>query len=86
VLRRLLPMAHEGLDRWGVSADVRDRLLGIIEQRCIKHTNGAQWQVDALHRIERENRSMDRRDALREMLGRYLEHMHSNEPVHTWPS
>jgi gamma-glutamyl:cysteine ligase YbdK (ATP-grasp superfamily) len=86
VLRRLLPMAHEGLDRWGVSADVRDRLLGIIEQRCIKHTNGAQWQADALHRIERENRSLDRRDALREMLGRYLEHMHSNEPVHTWPS
>jgi gamma-glutamyl:cysteine ligase YbdK (ATP-grasp superfamily) len=86
VLRRLLPMAHQGLDRWGVSADVRDRLLGIIEQRCIKHTNGAQWQVDALHRIERENRSMDRRHALREMLGRYLEHMHSNEPVHTWPS
>jgi gamma-glutamyl:cysteine ligase YbdK (ATP-grasp superfamily) len=85
VLRRLLPMAHEGLDRWGVSADIRDRLLGIIEQRCIKHTNGAQWQASALHRIERENRTMDRRDALREMLGRYLEHMHSNEPVHTWP-
>jgi hypothetical protein len=86
VLRRLLPMAYQGLDRWGVSADVRDRLLGIIEQRCIQHTNGAQWQANALHRIERENRTMDRRDALREMLGRYLEYMHSNEPVHTWPS
>jgi gamma-glutamyl:cysteine ligase YbdK (ATP-grasp superfamily) len=86
VLRRLLPMAYEGLDRWGVSPGVRDRLLGIIEQRCITHTNGAQWQVQAMHRIERENRTMDRRDALRAMLGRYLEHMHSNEPVHTWPA
>ena len=27
VLRRLLPMAHEGLERWGVSAAVRDRFL-----------------------------------------------------------
>ena len=35
VLRRLLPMAHEGLDRWGVAAADRDRLLGIIERRCI---------------------------------------------------
>ncbi|HJQ00965.1 MAG TPA: glutamate--cysteine ligase [Jatrophihabitans sp.] len=85
VLRRLLPMAHEGLQRWGVSAAVRDRLLSIIEQRCILHTNGAQWQANALHRIEREHRTMDRRDALRLMLGRYLEHMHSNQPVHTWP-
>ena len=25
VLRQLLPMAHEGLDRWGVDADIRDR-------------------------------------------------------------
>ena len=28
---------------------------------------------------------MDRREALRQMTLRYIEHMHSNEPVHTWP-
>src|SRR3954471_9044386 len=33
VLRRLLPLAHEGLDRWGVTSAERDRLLGVIEQR-----------------------------------------------------
>ena len=27
----------------------------------------------------------DRHDSLREMLRRYVEYMHSNEPVHTWP-
>jgi len=85
VLRRLLPLAHEGLARWGVDVTVRDRLLGIIEQRCIKHTNGAEWQVQKVHQLERANRSLDRRDALREMLGHYVEYMHSNEPVHTWP-
>ena len=30
VLRRLLPLAHEGLSRWGVEADEADRLLTIM--------------------------------------------------------
>src|SRR3954454_12130279 len=41
VLRRLLPLAHEGLSRWGVYPGDRDRLLGIIEQRCLGQRNGA---------------------------------------------
>jgi hypothetical protein len=84
VLRRLLPMAYEGLDRWGMDPVVRDRLLGIIEQRCTSHLNGAEWQAQTFHRIDDDKRPLDRRDSLREMLGRYVEHMHSNEPVHTW--
>jgi hypothetical protein len=28
---------------------------------------------------------LDRREALREMLRLYAEHMSTNEPVHTWP-
>src|SRR3954447_15854396 len=39
VLRRLLPLAHEGLSRWGVDASVRDRLLQIIERRCVMLRN-----------------------------------------------
>jgi hypothetical protein len=85
VLRRLLPMAHEGLQRWGVAAHVRDRLLGIIEQRCITNVNGAEWQARTFHQIDESDQPLDRRDALREMLRRYVEHMHTNEPVHTWP-
>ena len=50
VLRRLLPMAHEGLGRWGVEADEATRLLAIIEQRCVLHRNGASWYVDRVHR------------------------------------
>ncbi|MDP9394421.1 MAG: glutamate--cysteine ligase [Actinomycetota bacterium] len=84
VLRRLLPLAHEGLRSWGVDAAARDRLLGVIEQRCITGRNGASWQVDALRRIERQD-GLNRPDALRLMLQRYAEHMHTNEPVHTWP-
>jgi hypothetical protein len=83
VLRRLLPLAHEGLAAWGVDAAVRDRLLGIIEGRCLHHLNGAEWQVRTVHALEA--RAADRSAALRGMLARYVEHMHSNDPVHTWP-
>ena len=81
VLRRLLPIAHEGLDRFGVAAADRDRLLGIIERRCVAMQNGAEWQAAAFHRLE----SGDRREALRRMTVLYREHMHANEPVHDWP-
>ena len=75
VLRRLLPMAAEGLDRWGVAAQHRDRLLEIIAQRCRTGRNGASWQVAATRR---------HRGSLPSMLNEYRERMHSNEPVHTW--
>jgi hypothetical protein len=84
VLRRLLPMAYEGLDRWGVDPAERDRLLGIIQQRCLTGQNGAAWQVATLRRLEADT-DLDRHSALREMLRRYVELMHTNMPVHEWP-
>jgi len=82
VLRRLLPQARSGLDALGVDAAVADRLLGVIEARCLAHTNGADWQVRATQ--ARESTGMERAEALRSMLGSYIENMHTNEPVHTW--
>jgi hypothetical protein len=84
VVRRLLPMAHEGLDRWGIDPGDRDRLLGIIERRCVTLQSGASWQSAVFHQLYDERR-LERNDALREMTVRYREHMHANEPVHTWP-
>ncbi|TNY37886.1 glutamate--cysteine ligase [Thermomonospora catenispora] len=83
-LRRLLPLAHEGLDRWGVDPAKRDRLLGIVEQRCLTGRTGAQWQIDMVKLIE-ENENVSRHEALRRMTNRYIELMNTNEPVHTWP-
>jgi hypothetical protein len=84
VLRRLLPLADEGLSRWGIDAAVRDRLLSIIERRCVLLRNGASWQSDVFHDLYDE-RGMDRAEALRQMTVRYRELMHSNQPVHEWP-
>jgi hypothetical protein len=85
VLRRLLPLAREGLARWGASREHTDRLLGIIEQRCLTGQNGAAWQMATVEELTRHS-GLDRHEALRQMSERYIEHMHSNEPVHTWPT
>ena len=82
VLRRLLPLAHEGLRAWGVDDGIRERLLAVIEGRCASGRNGASWQVDAVHSFE--SRGMDRREALRRMTQEYVARMHTNTPVHTW--
>ena len=49
--------------------------------------NGARWQVDTVSRLE-ERDHLDRYGALREMLRRYVDHMHTNAPYlfgrHLW--
>jgi glutamate-cysteine ligase len=84
VLRRLLPLAREGLAQWGVDERDADRLLSVIERRCVLLRNGASWQSEVFHRLY-DSRRADRPGALREMTRRYREHMHSNDPVHSWP-
>ncbi|GAA3611232.1 glutamate-cysteine ligase family protein [Kineosporia mesophila] len=87
VLRRMLPMAAEGLASAGVPGSDVDRYLGIIEDRVKSGLNGAAWQVAAVERLEQGtggSSGMDRAEALRRMTERYCEGMHANEPVHTW--
>ncbi|GEP32833.1 glutamate--cysteine ligase [Nocardioides szechwanensis] len=80
VLRRLLPMAQQGLEAWGATGAEIDRMLGIIEQRCLTGRNGAEWFARQMH----QRTDADRYDALRATLLDYRERMHTNEPVHTW--
>jgi hypothetical protein len=83
VVRRLLPMARAGLDAWGVQPEERDRLLDIIEQRCIVGQNGASWFANRFA-ARVDDTDGDRLEALRGTLNDYRKHMHTNEPVHTW--
>ncbi|MEV4753917.1 glutamate-cysteine ligase family protein [Micromonospora sp. NPDC049559] len=84
VLDVLLPRAARGLDRFGVSPTHRDRLLGVIEERCRTGRNGSVWQTETVWAAER-GRGMDRGAALHHMVQRYRELQATNEPVHTWP-
>jgi gamma-glutamyl:cysteine ligase YbdK (ATP-grasp superfamily) len=83
VLRKLLPLAHDGLRSCGMSDAARDRYLSVIEQRCATRRTGAKWQRAAVQKLT--SRGADRPAALAGMLRGYIEHMHSNLPVHAWP-
>jgi gamma-glutamyl:cysteine ligase YbdK (ATP-grasp superfamily) len=82
ILRRLLPLARDGLSRWGVDDAAAGRLLGIIERRCLSGQNGSAWQIAMVDKLTQGG--LDRREALRRMTQAYIDRMHSNEPVHTW--
>jgi hypothetical protein len=84
VRRWLLPKAYAGLDRFGVDPAHRDRLLGIIEERCRTGRNGAVWQTEAVWAAE-HRRGLNRDAAVHDMLLRYSKLQNTNEPVHTWP-
>ncbi|MGI8769658.1 MAG: glutamate--cysteine ligase, partial [Propionibacteriaceae bacterium] len=83
VVRKLLPLAVEGLQEWGADSAEIDRLMGLMEQRCLQTSNGSTWQTAEVSAREAAGASRDQ--ALHGMLASYLENMHSNEPVHTWP-
>ena len=67
-----------------MAASDRDRLLGIVERRCVTMQNGASWQAASFHSLY-DDKKLDRAEALRRMTVLYREHMHANEPVHEWP-
>ena len=81
-MRKLLPLAADGLRMWEVDESEIGRLLDIIEHRCLREANGATWQAAEVARREQAGES--RQDALRGMLANYMTLMHSNQPVHTW--
>ena len=65
-----------------MEAAVADRLLGIVEHRCLTGQNGAAWQIATVDKLTEGG--LDRREALRRMTQGYIDRMHSNDPVHTW--
>jgi hypothetical protein len=81
----LLPKAYAGLELFGVDRRHRDRLLGVIEDRCRWGRNGAAWQAEAVWAAE-HRRGLNRAAALQEMVLRYRSLQQSNAPVHTWPT
>ncbi|HEY9315354.1 glutamate--cysteine ligase [Williamsia sp.] len=82
VLRRLLPIAEEGLAAFGVASDVRDRYLSVIEGRAITLQTGSVWQRSCV--AAREEAGDSREVALSGMLSEYIERMHDGAAVHTW--
>jgi len=53
--------------------------------RSLTGQTGAAWQIATTAALT-ERGGAGRPEALRLMTQRYIEHMHTNEPVHTWPA
>ena len=81
ILDKLLPLAHEGLQRMNVNGLDIDRHLGVIEQRAEKQATGARWTVKN-YRTLRKNHSRDEATVMLTAL------MHKRRqggtPVHEW--
>ena len=75
ILNELLPMAEEGLDKLGIDSDEADQYLRVIKERVKSKQNGACWQ-----RLWVEKYGND----MNELSMAYLEHQHSQCPVHEW--
>jgi hypothetical protein len=82
ILRRLLPLADEGLADFGLSSAAREKYLGVIEGRCLNRQTGAAWQRGRV--AAGEAAGLDRTAALAEMMRAYIENMRSGNPVHLW--
>lgn len=75
ILRHLLPLAAEGLDRLGVDPTERDHLLGLISARVSSGQTGSVWQQ---RWIERHGHDWPG------LVCAYKERQWVGHPVHTW--
>jgi gamma-glutamyl:cysteine ligase YbdK (ATP-grasp superfamily) len=83
ILRHLMPMVEQGLEELGVDAEVADRYLTVLRQRCITEQTGSRWLARGLR--AREECGLERGAALRDLVAGYSRHMHEGSPVHSWP-
>lgn len=70
-----LPLAAEGLDRFGIDAAHREHFLGIISERVASDQNGATWQRRwvARHGFD-----------VRALTENYMHRQNTEIPVHEW--
>lgn len=81
ILNELLPLAHAGLKKAGVSPKDRKHLLGIIEARTTGQT-GSEWQIINYRRLKR---TISSDNALRLVTRAIHKNQLTNMPVHLWP-
>ena len=82
LLRRvLLPIARQGLERAKVSAASIDELLGIIEKRLTKNSNGAKWMIQNFTTLLKRSTA---NEASRSITKAIYHNQMKSTPVHKW--
>ncbi len=75
ILKQLLPMARQGLERLGVASADSEQYLGIIRERVESNANGANWQRAYVAKHGHD---------MTALAAAYFERQQSGEPVHLW--
>jgi CBS domain-containing protein/gamma-glutamylcysteine synthetase len=81
LVKELIPVARQGLESRNVDSQDIDRYLSIIEQRAVKHTNGARWMLRSYTKLM-ETTNTD--EALSILTATMIKNQQSNKPVHEW--
>lgn len=81
ILKRLLPLAREGLRAHRIDGGDVDRYLGIVEERVRHRRTGASWMLDSLAAFGDRGRPEERHRALTVAMAR---RQAGGEPVHAW--
>ena len=76
-------MSRKGLESAGVNSDDIDYFLGVIENRCAAHKNGATWMVDNYRKLTKKYSSSRALRFLTEEISNYQQE--PDLPVHEWP-
>ena len=82
ILRRLLPLAREGLNELGIDGDDIDHYLGIIEGRVSNKQTGAKWLLKSLTEMKQQGTRTERLTSITAAIAR---HQREDLPVHEWP-
>ncbi|WP_340202279.1 CBS domain-containing protein [Ascidiimonas sp. W6] len=81
ILKELLPIAYNGLEKCEIDKSDMERLLGIIEER-VAGNSGASWSVSNYRKLRN---TMKKDDALVTLTQQMYENQQSSLPVHKWP-
>lgn len=82
ILRELLPIAREGLQKMAVDADDVDHYLDVIRERVEKGQTASSWMVGNYNRLMSDQRS--HQHALTAITQAMVKNQAKGEPVHQW--
>ncbi len=81
ILEELLPIAHSGLEKAGVSKKDANRCLKIIEERVKTRKTGASWMLKSFTELREDNAVYEASVAITAGM---VKRQKKNRPVHRW--
>jgi CBS domain-containing protein len=81
ILKKLLPIAYDGLARAGIDQKDIDYYLGIIEERTRTGRTGSQWMIDSFEKLQEKGA---RYEVCVALTAGIVRRQKEGKPVHLW--